>query len=133
MAAELSDELNHLRMMARKVSITLWLQNGKSLEKVIVMKRPSADASHLSRVISDFLESLHLDNPVVSLHIALPGLAGVEGDQGDLFRRKSAFAERLEGIKSYFNARYGYIPIMKVEGGDEHSRLPERRFRFADL
>ena len=84
-------------------------------------------------MISVFLESLHLDNPVVSLRIALPGPAAADGDQGDLFRRKSAFAESLEGIKSYFNARYGYIPIVKVEEGEGHSRLPERRFRFADL
>ena len=120
-------------MVARKISITLWLDNGRPLEKLVVMKKPSADPSQLSRAISDFLESLHLDNPVMSLRICLPGPVTLSGDQGDLFRKKSAFAERLEGIKSYFNARYGHTPLMKVEHGEEHSRLPERRFRFADL
>lgn len=132
MVVELSDELRQLRMIARKISITLWLQNGRSLEKLLVMKKPSADPSQIFRGISDFLQSLHLDNPVVSLHISLPNPVAPLGDQGDLFRKKSAFAERLEGITSYFNARYGYTPLMKIEE-EEHSRLPERRYRFADL
>jgi DNA polymerase-4 len=133
MIAELSDELNRLRMTARKISITLWLQNGRSLKKLLDLKRPSADPGHISRVVSGFLESFLLENPVISLCIALPDPALPKNDYGDLFRRKSVFANRLEKIRSYFNVRYGCTPPMKVKGREEHPRLPERRFRFADL
>jgi DNA polymerase-4 len=133
MVAALSDELNHMRMVSRNISLILWLRDGRSVEKLLVMKEPSAEARHIVGRISAFLESLLLDNPIVSFRIALPDPVPFEGDQTDLFRTKSVFAERLEGIRSYFNARYGYTPLMKVEEGEAHSRLPERRFRFADV
>ncbi len=133
MVAELSDELARMGMASRKISVILWLGKGHSVEKCLVMKKPSAEATHILRRVSDFLESLSLEDPVASFRIALPDPTPVEGDQADLFRRKSVFAERLEGIRAYFNARYGYTPLMKVEEREGHSRLPERRFRFADV
>jgi DNA polymerase-4 len=133
MVAGLSDELAHMGMVSRKISVILWLGNRHSVEKCLIMKKPSAEAKHILGRVSDFLESLSLENPIASFRIALPDPIPSEGDQADLFRRKSVFAERLENIKSYFNARYGYMPLMKIEEGERHSRLPERRFRFADI
>jgi DNA polymerase IV len=133
MVAELAGELSRMRMASRKVSVILWLGNGLSVEKMLVMKKPSAETRQILGRISDFLESLLVEGPIISFRIAIPDPVPVEGDQADLFRRKSIFAERLEGIKSYFNARYGYTPLLKVEKGDEYSRLPERRFRFVDV
>jgi hypothetical protein len=133
MVAELADELSRIRMASRKISVILWLGNGLSVEKILVMKKPSAETRQILGRIADFLESLLVENPIVSFRIAIPDPVPVEGDQTDLFRRKSIFAGRLEGIRSYFNARYGFTPLLKIEEGDECSRLPERRFRFADV
>jgi hypothetical protein len=133
MISDLSDELKRMGMTCRKVKLTLWLQDGHSVEKVLVMKKPAAEARLLFRRIADFLESLVIESPVVAFLLAIPDPVPGEGDQEGLFRKRSIFAERLEGIRAYFDARYGYSPIMRIEQGERGSRLPERRFRFTDV
>ena len=44
MVAGLSDELNRMRLACRKVKLILFLQDGSSLEKALVMKKPTAEA-----------------------------------------------------------------------------------------
>jgi hypothetical protein len=133
MVAGLSDELNRMRLACRKVQLTLFLQDGCSLEKALVMKKPTAEARHILGRLSDFLEYLVVKSPVASFRLSVPDPVCASGDQEDLFRKRSVFAERLEGIKAYFDSRYGYTPVMRIEEGEERSRLPERRFRFTSV
>jgi nucleotidyltransferase/DNA polymerase involved in DNA repair len=133
MVAGLSDELNRMRLACRKVHLTLFLQDGCSLEKVLVMKKPTAEARHILERLSAFLEYLVVKSPVASFRLSVPDPVADQGDQEDLFRMRSVFAERLEGIRAYFDSRYGHTPVMKIEKGDERSRLPERRFRFTSV
>jgi hypothetical protein len=132
MVCALSWELNKMHLLARKVTVILTFQNGQSLEKQLVMKEPSAESSHLALRISDFVDRLIIEDPIVSMRIAVVDPITAKSDQGDLFRKKAIFAERLEGIKDYFSALYGFAPLMRVEEGDSQSRLPERRYRYAD-
>jgi DNA polymerase-4 len=133
MVAGLSDELNRMRLACRKVHLTLFLQDGCSLEKALVMKKPTAEARHILGRLSAFLEYLVVKSPVASFRLSVPDPVADQGDQEDLFRMRSVFAERLEGIRAYFDSRYGHTPVMKIEKGDERSRLPERRFRFTSV
>ena len=133
MVAELSGELNRVRMACRKVGIALSLEGGRVLEKVLVMKKPTAGTSTILMRLCDFLEYLALESPVRSCRLSIPDPAPIEGNQEGLFHKRSVFAERLEGIKAYLDACYGYTPLMRVEEREEHSRLPERRFRFTDV
>jgi nucleotidyltransferase/DNA polymerase involved in DNA repair len=133
MVADLSGELKRMHMGARKIIITLWLQNGRTVERNLVMKKPSAEARNILARIADSLERLAVESPVISFRVAITDPVTSEEEQEGLFRTKSIFAERLDSIKSYFNALYGSTPIMKIEKVDEQSRLPERRYRFADL
>jgi len=133
MVAGLSDELNRMRLACRKVHLTLFLQDGCSLEKALVMKKPTAEARHILGRLSAFLEYLVVKSPVASFRLSVPDPVADQGDQEDLFRMRLVFAERLEGIRAYFDSRYGHTPVMKIEKGDERSRLPERRFRFTSV
>ena len=97
------------------------------------MKKPTAEVRSILLRLFDFLEYLTLESPIVSFRLSVSDPAPLEGDQEDLFRKRSVFAERLEGIKAYLDARYGYTPLMRVEEREETSRLPERKFRFTDV
>jgi nucleotidyltransferase/DNA polymerase involved in DNA repair len=130
---ELSDELSRMHMACRKIEMMLSLHDGRLLEKVLVLKKPTAEAQPILVRLFDFLEYLTLESPVVSFRISMPDPAPLEGDQEDLFRKKSVFAERLEGIKSYLDACYGYTPLVRIEEREEESRLPERKYRFIDV
>ena len=133
MVAGLSDELGRMRLACRKVRLILFLQDGSSLEKALVMKKPTAEGTHILGRLSAFLEYLVVKSPVVSFRLSVPDPVAASGDQEDLFRKRSVFAERLEGIKAYFDALYGHTPVMRIEEGEERSRLPERRFRFTSV
>ncbi len=133
MVAGLSDELSRMRLACRTVKLVLFLQDGRSLEKALVMKKPTAEGAHILGRLSAFLEYLVVKSPVVSVRLSVPDPAAASGDQGDLFRKRSALAERLEGIRAYFEARYGQSPVMRIEEGEGCARLPERRFRFTSV
>ncbi len=133
MVAELSVELNRMHMVCRKMEVMLSLQDGRLLERILVMKKPTAEVRSILVRLFDFLEYLTLESPIVSFRLSVPDPAPLEGDQEDLFRKRSVFAERLEGIKAYLDARYGYTPLMRIEEREEASRLPERKFRFTDV
>ena len=130
---ELSDELSRMHMACRKIEVMLSLHNGRLLEKVLVLKKTTVEAQPILVRLFDFLEYLTLESPVVSFRISMPDPAPQMRDQEDLFRKKSVFAERLEGIKSYLDACYGYTPLVRIEEREEESRLPERRYRFIDV
>lgn len=129
----LSDELRRMRMTCRKMEITLFLQSGNPVEKALVIKKPTHEAKAMAARLLGVLEGLALESPVVSLKVSIPDPAFAQGDQEGLFRRKSLFLERLEGVKAYLQARYGHTSLVTVEEGDRHARLPERRFRFVDV
>jgi nucleotidyltransferase/DNA polymerase involved in DNA repair len=133
MVAELSVELNRMHMVCRKIEVMLSLQDGRLLERILVMKKPTAEVQSILVRLFDFLEYLTLESPIVSFRLSIPDPAPLEGDQEDLFRRRSVFAERLDGIKAYLDARYGYTPLMRIEEREGASRLPERKFRFTDV
>ena len=133
MIAELSDELNRMHLACTKIEVMLSLQDGRVLEKVLVMKKATAEVRPILVRLFDFLEYLTLEGPIVSFRISVPDPAPLEGEQEGLFRKRSVFAERLDGIKAYLDACYGYTPLVRVEEREEESRLPERRFRFTDV
>jgi nucleotidyltransferase/DNA polymerase involved in DNA repair len=128
----LSGDLIKLRLLSRKITIMLTFQNGQYLEKQLVMKEPSAESAHLALRVSGCMHRLVIDSPVICLRIAIIDPIPVEREQDDLFRKSAQFSERLEGIRDYFSAFYGFAPLMRAEECDSQSRLPERRFRFAD-
>ena len=133
MVAGLSDELSRMRLECRKAKLVLFLQDGSVLEKILVMKKPTAEARRILGRLSDFLACLAAPSPVVSFRLSIPDPVAASGDQEDLFRRRSVSAERLEGVRAYFEARDGHCPVMRIEEGEGCARLPERRFRFTSV
>lgn len=133
MVGELSGELSMIGMSCRKIGLTLRLENRTVIERTFVMKKPTARPAPMLMRLSECLGALALDSPVISITITVPDPALPQRNQENLFWRRSAFAERLEGIRAYFNARYGDNPLMRIEEAETYTRLPERRFRFVEV
>jgi DNA polymerase IV len=133
MITQLLQELNRMRMACRNVKLTLYLQDGRSFERMLVMKKPAAEGGRILVRLLELLDRLAVESPIISFRLSLPDPVPFEGDQEDLFQTRSIFAERLENIRGYFDARYGYTPLMRVEEQETDSRLPERWFRFTHV
>jgi nucleotidyltransferase/DNA polymerase involved in DNA repair len=132
MVGALSGELGLIGMSCRKMAFSLCLENRTVIERTFVMKKPTARPGPMLMRLSECLGTLALDSPVISIALSIPDPAAPQRSQENLFWRRSAFVERLDGIRAYFNARYGETPLMRIEAAEEHSRLPERRFRFVE-
>jgi DNA polymerase-4 len=133
MVGELSGELSAIGMSCRKIGLSLFLENRTIVERTFVMKKPTARVAPMLMRLSECLGALALDSPVISIAISVPDPVLPQSNQENLFWRRSAFAERLEGIRAYFNARYGDTPLMRIEEAEAYTRLPERRFRFVGI
>jgi nucleotidyltransferase/DNA polymerase involved in DNA repair len=134
LAPGLADELGRMRMACRKMEVALSLGNGDTVKKALVMKRPTAEAGEMAARLLGLLEGLTLASPVVSVKVSIPCPAQAAcGEQEGLFTRKSLFLERLDGIRAYFEARYGHTPLVRAKEQDRYARLPERRFSFVDV
>jgi DNA polymerase IV len=128
----LSGELKNMRLLSRKITITLTFQNGQCLEKQLIMQEPSAVSAHFALCVSDCINRLVIESPVICLRICIIDPIPVEKGQSDLIRKRPQFSEKLEGIGDYFSVFHGFASLMRAEESDSLSRLPERRFRFAD-
>ncbi len=133
MVGGLSDELRRMRLACRKAALALFFRDGSSLEKTLVMKKPTAEARLIAGRLCSFLEHIEAASPVTSFRLSIPEPVAARGDQEDLFRKRSASTERLQAVRAYFEARDGQCPVMRIEENEEKVRLPERRFRFTNV
>ena len=121
-------QLRATGMACRALKVILFFENKSRNEKTFAFKNPAdSEKDMLSRVL-DFLEGATLKGPVTGFRVSIPEMCRKEGSQETLFRKRPAFSERLEGVKGYCAAKFGYTPLFVVEERDKDSRLPERRF-----
>lgn len=139
--AELSSELKKIGKMCRKMKVTFNLQNGKqnvkqttkAVERVFVLKNPTADAKAMLARIADRLEGAAPESAVTGFLIVLSDLSADAGMQEYLFRKRAVLSEKLKGVKGYLEARYGHTPLFMVSEGESNSLLPERKFVYSEI
>lgn len=130
---ELAAELGQTRWLCRKLAVTLKLDNGAVAEKTAVFKRPTRDAKEMLTRVRNLFASLALESPISGARLRICQVSAAEVEQESLFRRRPDFLKKLEGVRDYLDALYGYTPLFKVEEDDKDSRLPERRFVFREV
>jgi hypothetical protein len=130
---ELAAELKQARWLCRKLTVTLDLDNGAIAEKTAVFKHPTRDVKEMLTRVKNLLASLALESPICGARLRVCQVSAAQVEQESLFRRRPDFLKKLEGIRDYLNALYGYTPLFKVEENDKDSRLPERRFVFREV
>lgn len=130
---ELAAELGQARWLCRKLTVTLDLDNGAVAEKTAVFKHPTRDAKEMATRVRNLLASLALESPICGARLRVCQVSAAEVEQEGLFRRQPDFLKKLEGIRDYLDALYGYTPLFKIEEDDKDSRLPERRFVFREV
>jgi DNA polymerase IV len=130
---ELVAELKQAQWSCRKLKLMLDLDNGAIIEKIAVFKHPTRDAKEMLLRIGNILDRVALASPIRGVRLRVSEVSVAEVQQESLFRRRSDFLEKLEGIKDYLDALYGYTPLFRIEEDDKNSRLPERRFVFREV
>ena len=130
---ELAAELKQARWLCRKLKVVLDLDNGATAHKTVLFKDPTGDAKEMLMRVKNLLASLALESPIRGARLRICQVSAAEVEQESLFKRRPDFLKKLEGIRDYLDALYGYTPLFKVEEGDKDSRLPERRFVFREI
>jgi DNA polymerase IV len=129
----LAGELKQARWLCRKLTVTLYLDNGAIAEKTAVFKHPTRDAKEMLARVKSLIASVALESPICGARLRVCQVSAAEVEQESLFRRRPDFLKKLEGIRDYLDAMYGYTPLFKIEENDKDSRLPERRFVFREV
>lgn len=130
---ELAAELKQAGWSCRKFKLVLDLDNRRGVEKTAVFKRPTRDAEEMLTRARSLIDRVAVESPIRGLRLQISEVAFAEIEQESLFRRRPDFQKKLEGVKDYLDALYGYTPLFRVEEDDKDSRLPERRFVFREV
>jgi len=139
--AELSSELKKIGKVCRKLKVTFNLQNEKqnmqqttkTVERVFVLKNPTADAKEMLARVTNRLEGVAIESAITGFLIVLSDLSADAGTQEHLFRKRVVLSEKLKGVKGYLEARYGRTPLFVVSEGESSSFLPERKFVYSEI
>ena len=130
---EISLQLRRTGKACRTLRTIFLLENGDRDERTFIFKSPvDGEKEMLARVL-DGIEGITLESPVEGFTLSVAEISRKEGNQENLFWRKALLSERLEGVKGYLEAKFGYTPLFTIEEGDEDSRLPERKFIIREV
>ena len=129
---EITTEMAKGRRSCRVLRLVLHLMNNKAIERQWIMHVPTSSKEEMVRRIMDGLMAMSLESPIRGFTVYVRGLTRREPVNDTLFAEKSREREGLRGVKDYLRAKYGSLPLVKVEETDPHSRLPERRFVFVE-
>lgn len=114
--------------MARELALVLWLEDGATREKAVVLRQATASASHLSQAARELLASMQVSCGVAGVEIGLGGIVVGEARQLTLFDREPVAQDRLQAVVRDLIARYGEGCFHFARLVDPDARLPERRF-----
>lgn len=118
---------------ARLLTIRLDSVDGGRWERRLPLRPPAAEPDRLLARLRPALATAALPGPVEALELALAGLGGEAGVQGQLVgataRDRAALREAVRGLA----ARYGRSPILRIVPLEPWSRLPERRWALVEV
>jgi nucleotidyltransferase/DNA polymerase involved in DNA repair len=132
-AEELARRLQARGQAARELSLTLYLEDGTAHEEAIVLRQPTADASHIIYALDQLLARARVSCGVEELEVTLSGLVPASGRQLNLFVHGAVQERRLRGVLRNLVTRYGADCFYRVSLTDQEARLPERRFRLQEM
>jgi DNA polymerase IV len=126
-------ELNGLGRQCRKVRLVLTLDNGEALARDFVLHRPTVSADEIGRRILSTMESITFGSPVVGIVLVASALSCREERQEGLFRGLSSRPGSFSAIRGFLTAKYGQMPVVRIEEQQEGTYLPEKKFLFVPL
>ena len=130
---EIARELTEMKRLCRAIRLVLHLRNGRSLERQWIMHAPTSFGEEILRRIMDGLAAVAVESPITGFRVSALALSRREYAPDTLFRTSIHHGERLKGVKDYLKAKYGSLPLVKVEEREPGARLPERRFVFVEI
>jgi nucleotidyltransferase/DNA polymerase involved in DNA repair len=129
----LTCELTSMGKLCRKVRLVLFLHDGEMAEKCWVMHTPTGSKEEVLRRAFNGLEDLSLKSPVTGFVVSALALSPRESIQETLFKARLRRIKGFNSFKGYLKAKYGEIPVARIEEGDVNARLPEKRFIFVEV
>ncbi len=130
---EMASELAHLKKECRALKIALRIRNTPPLQRLFTFHVPTSSGEEMTRRLFHDLEQITLRGPVTGFLLSVHALSSREVTQDNLFRPKPLSFEKLKNVRGYLRAKYGEMPLARVAEGDEHTFLPEKRYRFVEL
>jgi DNA polymerase IV len=126
-------ELNGLGRQCRKVRLVLTLDNGGVFARDSVLHRPTVSADEIQRRILSTMESVTFGSPIVGILLVASALSCREEKQEGLFRGLSNRPGSFGAIRGFLVAKYGQMPVVRIEEQQEGTYLPEKKFLFVAL
>jgi len=132
-AADLARRLQARGQTGQELSLTLYLEDGTTREEAIVLRHPTADASHITHTLDQLLARARVSCGVEELEVTLSDLVPATGRQLNLFVHGAGQERRLRDVLRNLATRYGADCFYRVSLTDQEARLPERRFRLQEM
>lgn len=117
---------------ARRLTITIPLENGVTWERTHTFRTPIADTARALAAVRPRLEALEIPAAASAIVCTLHDLCGERAQQGNLFSDKARQLAQLDEELRQLRARLGVLPILRIVAVEPHSRLPERRYALTE-
>lgn len=132
LAWELAWRLAADRLAARRVRLTLHQENGDSLTREVVVRRPTAAAPHLARVLTELAATVRVTAGVEGVTAVLTDLVPQVSEQMALLPEVTQ-ANPWGEILADLVARYGRECFYRVALVNPEAPLVEERFRLEEV
>jgi DNA polymerase-4 len=132
MSAKLVDRLQAAALEGRELCLVCETEDGERQRCQVTLRRPTADAQHLSDAVLELVARLSFSSGISSLTIIMTDLTPATTCQLTLFG-ESEISQRLQQTVGNLVAKYGASLFSQPVLTEPHHPLPERRFQLQTL
>jgi DNA polymerase-4 len=133
LAVELANRLVASGRLARRVSLTLRLENEVAWEEQRSLRQPTTHPERLELILNALLSKAQVSCGVVAVAVKLSDLTPARGEQLDLFSPPTAQESRLQEALPHLIARYGATSFYRSFSSQQTAYLAARRFQLQPL
>jgi DNA polymerase-4 len=131
MAAELVDRLQAAALEGRELCLVCETEDGERMRRQMTLRRPTADAQHLSNVVLELVAQLSFSSGISTLTISMTNLTPATTRQLTLFEAsETEVSQRIQQTVRNLAAKYGASLFSLPELTEPCHPLPERRFQL---
>lgn len=118
---------------ARRLTLTILLDDGRTWERTVTFREPTADQEVILRALRAHLDRLDLPAAATALRLRLHDLGGEHGQQSRLFADTARLIPQLGDAIRQLDARLGTATVLRLVDVEPYSRIPERRMAYTEF
>jgi nucleotidyltransferase/DNA polymerase involved in DNA repair len=117
---------------ARRLTFAITLEDGRTWERTVTFREPTADVDAVLFVLRTHLDRLDLPAAATAVVLRLHDLGGEHGRQERLFTDTARLLPQVGEAIRQLDARLGTATILRLVEVEPHSRIPERRMALTE-